>query len=101
MYREYYLGTSVSVEKGTDAVPDDGRYHVLAEGKVVYSTSVLRKARERAKELAGRTDSTPCRVDASRLRQALAREVADDEGWRKEIYWGDSHKFRRKGPRRA
>ena len=31
---------NLSVEKGTDSVPHDGRFHVLADGKIVLSTGV-------------------------------------------------------------
>lgn len=30
----------LSVERGTDRVPDDGRYHFLVDGEVVLSTTV-------------------------------------------------------------
>lgn len=30
----------LSVEKGTDRVPDDGRYHFLVDGEIVLSTTV-------------------------------------------------------------
>jgi len=30
----------LSVEKGTDRVPDDGRYHVIVDGETVLSTRV-------------------------------------------------------------
>ncbi len=30
----------LSVEKGTENVPDDGRFHVLADGEIVLSTRV-------------------------------------------------------------
>lgn len=31
----------VSLERGTEAVPDDGKYHVVYEGKVRYSSANL------------------------------------------------------------
>jgi hypothetical protein len=31
---------NLSVEKGTETVPNDGRFHVLAEGQIVLSTRV-------------------------------------------------------------
>src|SRR5215467_6174652 len=34
------LKYGLSVEKGTDRVPDDGRYHVLVDGEIVLSTPV-------------------------------------------------------------
>jgi hypothetical protein len=30
----------VSIQKGTSSVPDDGRYHVVADGEIVLSTGV-------------------------------------------------------------
>ena len=34
------LKYGLSVEKGTDRVPEDGRYHLLADGEIVLSTTV-------------------------------------------------------------
>jgi hypothetical protein len=34
----------LSIEIGTSEIPNDGRYHVLVEGVVVYSTKVLAAA---------------------------------------------------------
>jgi hypothetical protein len=31
-------GLGISLERGTEAVPDDGRYHVVQGGKVEYSS---------------------------------------------------------------
>ncbi|WP_133119200.1 hypothetical protein [Mycolicibacterium agri] len=30
----------VSIQRGTSAVPDDGRYHVVVDGEIVLSTKV-------------------------------------------------------------
>jgi len=30
----------LSIEKGTSSVPDDGRYHVVVDGKIICSTRV-------------------------------------------------------------
>ena len=34
------LKYGLSVEKGTDRVPNDGRYHFLVDGEIVLSTTV-------------------------------------------------------------
>jgi hypothetical protein len=31
----------ISLEEGTDSVPDDGKFHVIVNGKIVLSTSVF------------------------------------------------------------
>ena len=40
VYVREALKYGLSVEKGTDRVPDDGRYHFLIDGEVVLSTTV-------------------------------------------------------------
>lgn len=40
VYVREALKYGLSVEKGTDRVPDDGRYHFLVDGEVVLSTTV-------------------------------------------------------------
>jgi len=41
MYEKHHPRYSLSVEQGTTAVPDDGQYHVLANGEIVLSTRVF------------------------------------------------------------
>ena len=40
VYVRAELKYGLAVEKGTDRVPDDGRYHFLVDGEIVLSTSV-------------------------------------------------------------
>ena len=44
MYRQQVPELGLSMEKGTDAVPDDGRYHVLLDGEVLHSSLSERSA---------------------------------------------------------
>jgi hypothetical protein len=41
MYEKHHHKYSLSIEQGTTAVPDDGQYHVLVNGKIVLSTRVF------------------------------------------------------------
>jgi hypothetical protein len=43
-YRESWPEGQVSLEQGTPAVPDDGRYHIVLEGQVVASYRYLQGA---------------------------------------------------------
>jgi hypothetical protein len=43
-YRKANSKLGVSVELGTENVPDDGCYHVIVDGKIVYSTRVQSSA---------------------------------------------------------
>lgn len=56
----------LSVEKGTDRVPDDGRYHFLMDGEIVLSTTVEALALAEMEE-------------AKAARQARGRELLQQE----------------------
>ncbi len=56
----------LSVEKGTDRVPDDGRYHFLVDGEIVLSTTVEALALAELEE-------------AKAARQARGRELLQRE----------------------
>ena len=58
----------VSIEQGTEAVPDDGNYHVIVDGEIVESTPVLALAEAVYWEL--------CEERAAPARERLAREMA-------------------------
>jgi len=68
----------ISVEKGTDAVPADGRFHVLIEGQVVLSHSskarALSEYRRIRDQLIGKRPPDPKKRDVA---EALRKEIAD------------------------
>jgi hypothetical protein len=45
MYEKRHHRYSLSIELGTPAVPDDGQYHVIVNGKTVLSTRVFELAK--------------------------------------------------------
>jgi hypothetical protein len=55
MYEKRHYKYSLSIEQGTDAVPDDDQYHVVVNGEIVLSTRVFELAKiifeERREEL--------------------------------------------------
>jgi len=44
MYRQHVPELGLSIEMGTDAVPDDGLYYVLHKGEVIYSSPNEKRA---------------------------------------------------------
>ena len=46
IYKQYIPDLQLSIERGTDAVPDDGRFYVLRAGKVLKGFGSLKKAQE-------------------------------------------------------
>ncbi|MGH8894161.1 MAG: hypothetical protein ACRDWY_12800 [Actinomycetes bacterium] len=63
----------LSLQRGTPDVPDDARYHLLVDGEIVYSTSVLASAEIEYEEvLAAR--SAPARDILAKERAHFAIE---------------------------
>ena len=96
MYEKRHHKYSLSIEQGTDVVPDDDQYHVLVNGEIVLSTRVFELAkiifeeqREELRIAAGDPDP----------REILRRESArrDVTSLRAESLAHQTNKTRRKG----
>jgi hypothetical protein len=87
------LKYGLSVEKGTDLVPDDGRYHLLVDGEIVLSTTV------EALALVEMEEAKAARQAESR--KLLRRENAafDVSAFRSGNYAEKQSRDRRKGGR--
>jgi hypothetical protein len=70
----------LSVEKATDNVPDDGRFHVLVDGQIVLSTRVEAAA---VAEFEGVRDQRNADRDRRRreLRGDTAYELMRSQSW--------------------
>ena len=44
MFKQGVSRVGLSIEMGTEAVPNDGQYHVLLDGRVVFNSSSKAKA---------------------------------------------------------
>lgn len=80
MFRQAIEDIGLSIEQGTKAVPDDGRFHVLLEGRVILSTaSRARGLSEYTRQrdlLLSKAEKRPQVRDRS---EALRRERAEYE----------------------
>ena len=87
MYLKKHRKYPISIEEGTDSVPDDGQFHVIVDGEIVLSTTVLDYARiiydEKREEIrVSRGDPDPKEIiraeEAKRNMRAMRGEgVAD------------------------
>jgi hypothetical protein len=83
----------LSVEKGTDGVPDDGKYHFLVDGEIVLSTTVEALALAEMEELKAARQA-PGRELLQRERAAL-----DVRAFRAANYTEKQSRDQRKGGR--
>ena len=89
-YRQAVPTLNLSLERGTEEVPDDGRFHVVRDGAVVYTSQsqedALRQYRDLRDQLLPRTETG---VDVKRI---IEREVAEHEANR---FLADSRRSKR------
>jgi hypothetical protein len=94
-YRRELPELALSVERSTDAVPDDGKFYIVEGGHVVESfiseAAAVARFRAMAREMGFRPASRTTQVPSA-FQEDLDRYFED-----KELYWANSHKHRRTG----
>ncbi|SRR6266536_3400242 len=79
-YRQAVERIGLSIERGTEAVPNDGRFYVLLNGQIVYTSvskaSALTDYRKRRDALLAEVELGPQIRDPQ---EALQRQRVEDE----------------------
>jgi hypothetical protein len=89
-YRQAVPALRLSLERGTEGVPDDGRFHVLRDGEVVYTSESQREALLLYRDLRDRL--LPPIGKGVDVRRIIEREVAEQEANR---FLADSRRAKR------
>lgn len=87
----------VSLERATDNVPHDGRFHILVDGKIVKSVKSQPAAMKAYKEAIAGTSRQPPPRESEELSAAeiAAAEENARQFYLSEMYWGSSHNYSR------
>lgn len=95
MFRHTAIDSSLSVEKATDRVPDDGKYYLLDGSDVVGMFATKKTAITRFRELLKQKQYTPPPKEDS----DIDPKAEDLENYfrAKDLYWGRSHDFASRG----
>jgi hypothetical protein len=84
----------VSLERDTENVPHDGRFHVLVGGKIVNSLRSRKAALQAYKEAIRATGKTPPpKDDESSPSQMLQAEENQRQFYLSAMYWATSHDY--------
>ena len=94
-YKQYVPGFHLSLERGSDSVSADGRYHILQNGQIVASFRMLKKAQEKLRELAKQAGYMP--EETKNEPKNAAQEGIERYLDAKDRYWAESYKFKGKG----
>ena len=96
-YRQVIPDIQLSIEKDTDAVPQDGKYYVVREGKIRGTFRWIKPAQKLFNDLVKESGYTPSTKSA---KKKSASELATDSYLEaKDFYWADSYKHRGGGGR--
>ena len=94
-FRYTAIGTTLSVEKGTENVPDDGRYYLLDNGRVLETFSSRKKAVARFRELLRERRYRPPEWKRDEINPF--DETLRNLSIAKEIYWYYASSYRKGG----
>jgi len=95
MFRHTAINSSLSVEKDTERVPNDGKYYLLDGSEVVETFATKKTAINRFRELLKQQQYTPPPKEDSDINPKA--EDLENYFRAKDLYWGTSHDFASKG----
>jgi len=94
-YRQSVPSLRVSIERDTPAVPPDGYYYVVQDGKILGRFHGLKQATARYKQLLADAGYEPPTAEPRKIdptKEAVERYMDD-----LEAYWSDASNHRRRG----
>jgi hypothetical protein len=91
-YRQGVPAIDLYIERGTERVPMDRRYHVLETGQLVGSFRGLRAAQRCYQERLAALNYVPERADTPSTEEQLRRENLERDLLRSASYWAESYR---------
>lgn len=93
-YRHFIPQISLSIERCTTKVPNDGKYYILDGERCIASFRSLKKAEEKFRELVSKSGYKPKHKPAEK--RSVAEEGIDRYLQAKDEYWAESYRYRGK-----
>ena len=94
-YRHYIPALDLSIERYTNRVPNDGRYHIVYKGNTVDSFRSKKIAEQRFYQLVEESGYKPDTPEAKPLDPS--QEALDRYLLAKNIFWAEGPKYKGKG----
>jgi hypothetical protein len=95
MLKMFYKGTPVSLERGTEAVPNDGKYYLVLGGQIVKSFRSLKAAKQAYQKLLADIGFEPeAKNDELDPEEVRRRERLAVDYYRVSDYWDEAHHHR-------
>lgn len=91
---------NASIERNTQAVPNNDRYFIIKEGKIIYSTMSLKRAQSKFQEVVmemGYKPRPPKKLTPEEIKKAQTQQVLHKFFKDYDNYWDNAYKFRTGG----
>jgi hypothetical protein len=96
-YRHYLPALDLSIERYTNRVPADGKYHLVQKGNIIGSFRSRKQAEEKFHQLVEESGYKP---DSTKTKPVdPAQEALERYSMAKDIFWAEGPKYRSKGGR--
>src|SRR4051812_24109170 len=92
-YRQGIPAIDLYIERGTERVPPDGRYHVVHGGKVVGSYRGLRGAQACYRNRLAESGYVPAPSPQLSADEQLRHENIERDLLRSASFWAESHRY--------
>ncbi|MBU4292673.1 MAG: hypothetical protein KJ770_01295 [Actinobacteria bacterium] len=99
-FKQTVEGFDLRLEKNTDSVPRDGKFHIIHQGCVVFSSKSFPQTRKKFWKILSEMGYDPKIRGKSKdnnIKQLVERDKAARFFQSYEQYWGSSHKFKNGG----
>lgn len=100
-FKQSMPGYDIFIEKSTQNVPLDGKYHIVTANKIVYSTKVLKFAQLKFATLLKEMGYSPKKMEekptADDVKDMLNKQRSDQLSKAYDAFWDNSYKFRKGG----
>ncbi len=92
-YKQGVPAIDLFIERDTERVPCDHRYHVVERGAVVASFRTLRAAQRRYQERLQALNYTPAPAEQVSVDERLRKENLERDLLRSASYWAESYRY--------
>lgn len=97
MFRQGFPDIDLFVEQGTARVPNDGKFHVIYQGKIRASFRARARAITEYKRLIAEIGYTPPKPKPEDKSKIIAREAIERDLDRIAAYWDRAESYRTGG----
>jgi hypothetical protein len=93
-YKHYIPDIELSIERGTDQIPNDGKFYIISKRHVIDSFKTRKQAEEKFRQLVSESGYKPNTLEEKKLN--AGDETIERYLISKAIFWAEGPKYKDK-----